>query len=63
MFDSRKWLVCVKESERDVFWCCGVLTHIVLVWLRMCDVRLKEQLVCLEAKLAIPVSDLGAVGL
>jgi len=63
MFDLRKWLVCVKESERDVCWCCGVLTHVVLIWLRMSGVRLKEMLVCLDAKLAIPVSDLGAVGM
>jgi len=63
MFDLRKWLVCVKESERDVCWCYGVLIHIVLVWLTMSDIRLKEMLVCLEAKLVIPVSDLGAVGL
>jgi len=63
MFNLREWLVCVKESEKDVCWCCGVLTHSMLVWLRMSDVRLQELLVCLEAKLAILVSDLGAVGL
>jgi hypothetical protein len=35
----------------------------VLARLRMSDIRLEEPLVCLEAKLAIPVSDLDAVGL
>jgi hypothetical protein len=31
MFDLREWLVCAEESERDVCWCCGVLTHSVLL--------------------------------
>ena len=61
MFDLREWLVRVKESERGVCWCCCELAHSVLVWLRMSDVRLNELLVHLEAAMAIPVSDLGAV--
>jgi len=38
VFDLREWLVCVKESGRDVLWCCGVKALGMGVSLHGCSV-------------------------